>query len=209
MAEKPTITPRENGPLLVKNLQHLVLPGGQAAETKQVLALCRCGQSSNKPFCDGSHNDAGFDGSSPSAPPDGRDFAYEGGGVIVTFNKHLCSHAAECGKRLPAVFDVSQKPWVQPDKGTAEQIAAVVAACPSGALRMSTDGGDTQHKVGEAARITVDTDGPYRVENVALDDAAFADGQSMAKFVLCRCGHSKNKPFCDGSHGAAGWTSDD
>ena len=208
MTDTPTITPRENGPLLVKNLQTLVLPDGAAAETKPVMALCRCGQSQNKPFCDGAHNDAGFDGSPPDTVPSGREYAYEGNGVTVTYNKNLCSHAAECGRRLPAVFDAKQKPWVQPENGSAQQIAEVVAACPSGALKMSADGGPTQHLVGDGITITVEANGPYRVENLPLDADGWVEGASRDKYVLCRCGQSKNKPFCDGSHGAAGWTPD-
>lgn len=208
MTDKPTITPRENGPLLVKNLGTLVLPDGTQAEPKPVMALCRCGQSQNKPFCDGAHNDAGFDGSTPEAPPSGREFAYDGNGVKVTYSKNLCSHAAECGKRLPAVFDVTQKPWVQPDKGTPDAIAQVVAACPSGALKMSTTDTPTSHLVGTAQTVTVEPNGPYRVENLDLEGAAWIDGASRNKYVLCRCGQSRNKPFCDGSHGAADWTPD-
>lgn len=209
MSDDPTITPRENGPLLVKHLDELVLPDGSRAETKPVMALCRCGLSKTKPFCDGSHKDAGFDGSPPQAPRETRDYSYVGGGITVTFNKHLCSHAAECGKRLPAVFDVSQKPWVQPDKGTPEAIAEVVRACPSGALRMARNEEDPAHLVADGARITVDRDGPFRVDQVALEAETWISGQSRGKYVLCRCGQSKNKPFCDGSHVAAGWTSDD
>ena len=52
---KPSINPAPNGPYLVKNLEHLTNQKGPV-ETKETIALCRCGASNNKPFCDGTHN---------------------------------------------------------------------------------------------------------------------------------------------------------
>lgn len=208
MSDTPIIIPRENGPLLVKNLTRLVLPDGSEAEAKAVTALCRCGKSGNKPYCDGSHNDAGFDGSAPETGHESRDFSYEGGGVTVTYNKHLCSHAAECGKRLPQVFDTSAKPWIQPGKADAAAIADVIAACPSGALKMTTGSNAPEHIVPEGTEIAVERNGPYRVRNIPLEADTFVSSQSHAKYVLCRCGLSANKPFCDGTHRDAGWKDD-
>ncbi len=53
--ETPKITLKENGPLIVENVPELILSDGSKAEAKPMMALCRCGQSSNKPFCDGTH----------------------------------------------------------------------------------------------------------------------------------------------------------
>jgi CDGSH-type Zn-finger protein len=58
--DKPTITPRPNGPYLVKGPVTLVDAEGKAFTTSETFALCRCGQSSNKPFCDGTHGRVGF-----------------------------------------------------------------------------------------------------------------------------------------------------
>ena len=56
------ITPRENGPYLVKGPIELVDPDGNVYDTggKEIVALCRCGASTNKPFCDGTHSKIGF-----------------------------------------------------------------------------------------------------------------------------------------------------
>ena len=62
MAEKPTIECAENGPYLVKNLAQLQNSKGESLETRPVIALCRCGKSENKPFCDGTHSRIGFTG---------------------------------------------------------------------------------------------------------------------------------------------------
>ncbi len=58
-ASKPTINPLPDGPYLVEGLENLRNRAGQV-ETQPKIALCRCGKSSNKPFCDGSHWHMGF-----------------------------------------------------------------------------------------------------------------------------------------------------
>jgi hypothetical protein len=75
-----------------------------------------------------------------------------------------------------------------------------VRRCPSGALSYSIDG--VEHRDQErTAAITVTKDGPYGVTGGAeIAGTARGDGASMEHFSLCRCGASKNKPFCDGSH---------
>ena len=56
-----TITPRDNGPYVVEGVIKLVDKEGNEFETQERTVLCRCGQSSNKPFCDGTHRDCGFE----------------------------------------------------------------------------------------------------------------------------------------------------
>ncbi len=127
-----TIEERENGPLVVKNLGDLRLADGTAAEAKPVMALCRCGGSQNKPFCDGTHNNIGFESAGSDVAAKDKIRAYEGADVTVYYNALLCSHAGECGRRAAAIFNPNQKPWIQPDNGTKEQIHEVMQACPSG-----------------------------------------------------------------------------
>ena len=205
MEDGPKIMPKENGALVVQGAAEFVLPDGTTAEPAEKRFLCRCGQSANKPYCDGSHRDAGFASAAEAVSSKDRVYNYAGAEITVHYNKLLCSHAGECGKRLKAVFDPGARPWVQPDNGSVDDIKAVVAACPSGALTYS-DTGAPAHIVGKDARITVEPNGPYRVENVALAGEGYrAASASEDKFVLCRCGLSKNKPYCDGSHSDAGW----
>lgn len=207
MSDDPTILARENGPLIAKNVTRLVDEQGQDIEVKPVMALCRCGHSKNKPFCDGSHKEAGFQSS--GGTPEGADrfFTYEGEDVTVSFNPRLCSHAAECGRLASHIFDPAKKPWVQPDMGTVADVQAVISACPSGALQMSTTGGVPETIVADRPMVMMQKDGPYWLTGVSIETDVSAEGQSAEKYVLCRCGLSGNKPYCDGSHRDAGWKS--
>ena len=203
------IEQRENGPLVVKNLSDLRLADGTAAEAKPVMALCRCGGSQNKPFCDGTHAQIGFD-STAATDISERDSVqvYAGKDFTIFYNSLLCSHAGECGKGAQKVFDLGQDPWIQPDNGTEDEIATVMAACPSGALRYARTGGEPRLVAGDHVYITIEKNGPYRVHNIPIDAEFRAEGGSASKYVLCRCGKSANKPFCDGAHSDAGWTDD-
>ena len=74
MSEPLVIRCRENGPLVIQGPFRLVDHLGNAFELpndKPAVALCRCGASGNKPFCDGSHRQCGFQAPSPLAAPDG------------------------------------------------------------------------------------------------------------------------------------------
>ena len=127
---------------------------------------------------------------------------YEGRSGIVTYDAKRCIHAAECVHGLPAVFDPNAKPWVNPDGADAAALVAAVARCPSGALAIeSTDAGPTAAPADNAATLTAN--GPaYLRGDIALVSSDGA-AQAEARMALCRCGASRNKPYCDGSHTAA------
>jgi uncharacterized Fe-S cluster protein YjdI len=69
---------------------------------------------------------------------------YEAPGITVTFDPNICTHSGKCVRGLPAVFDVARSPWVKPELATAEQVAAQVARCPSGALQCELGGDDDE-----------------------------------------------------------------
>ena len=204
--DTPRIDVRENAFLRVANVMSLTGTNGEELETKPVMALCRCGMSQNKPFCDGSHKRNGFDGSPADGEVKEKVLSYRGEEIDIHYSILLCSHAAECGRRLEAVFDQNRRPWIDPDMGSVEDIKAVVAACPSGALRYNLKDADPLNIDGDSVSIKVDKNGPYRVSGISLADAKFSDAATEKKYVLCRCGLSKHKPFCDGSHKDEGWS---
>ncbi len=124
---------------------------------------------------------------------------YEGNGIVVEYEVARCIHAERCVRGLPRVFDSAARPWIQPSHAAADAIAEVIRQCPTGALRYRrTDGGEEEHPAEN--RVSVVPDGPlYLVGRLRLrtPDGAVAEEQRIA---LCRCGDSKNKPFCDNSH---------
>ncbi len=207
MSEPPVIEERENGPLVVKHIRTMTGADGAPVAVKEVMALCRCGQSKNKPYCDGTHNDIGFE--SRGGTPAGKDrlIAYEGEGYAIHFNPMVCAHAAECNRISPEIFDTSKKPWIQPGNGSREAALAVVAGCPSGAITVSEGDGPVEHLYAETqADVTVIKDGPYWVSEVEPPAPVNGEAMSPRKYTLCRCGMSGNKPFCDGSHRDKGWS---
>ena len=213
MVDLPKISPAENGPLIVENPPKLTGSYNDETEGRPKLALCRCGASSNKPFCDGTHMKTGFstapDNSQLRNEPIDYTGVVDGTTVTISYTPVLCTHAAQCQARAREVFNPGSKPWVKPENGTLENILDVMAACPSGALRVSVGDVPSQHMTSGAVEIEVEKDGPYHVKNVALDAEFNGVGASRAKYSLCRCGLSKNKPFCDGTHHDAKWSDED
>ncbi len=205
-SHQPVIEERPSGPLVAKSIPRLIDPAGEDLQVRPAMALCRCGQSKNKPYCDGSHNDIGFvTDPSPDRTPDGMR-VFKGKQVDVHYNRLLCSHAGVCGARLKAAFDTRRDPWIVPDNATPDQIRDVVEACPSGALSWSEPGGQAQHIVEKEPGVNIERNGPYRVVKIPLASGIHVEGASPDKYVLCRCGASKNKPFCDGSHADIDWS---
>lgn len=125
---------------------------------------------------------------------------YTGTDITVTFDMKRCIHARNCFLKLPQVFDPAQRPWVQPDNAPAEEIAAMVRTCPSGALAFRKGG--AEEMAPPINRISVLENGPLAVAgNIETEGA-----QSEVRVTLCRCGLSKNKPYCDYSHVEGGFT---
>jgi CDGSH-type Zn-finger protein len=202
----PTIEPTLNGPYVVTSVASLSNSRGEKMDARPRMALCRCGGSENKPFCDGTHARIGFESNKLNdRTPDHRD-TYTGADVTVHDNRGICQHAGFCTDDLPAVFKLHQDPWIDPNGATSEAIIAQVRRCPSGALSYSVRG--TEHRdQSRAPVITVSKDGPYRVTgHIDLNTERWGEGASKEHYALCRCGGSKNKPFCDGTHWSIGFT---
>ena len=197
------IEPLLNGPYLVENLEALTNSKGGALATKEVLALCRCGCSTTKPFCSGMHKQVGFNSAHLSDGSLDRRVDYQGDGITIHDNRGICAHSGFCTDNLREVWRLKQEPWIDPHEATAGEIAAVVRMCPSGALSYSIGGVEHRDREGSPT-ILVSRNGPYFVNGgIELVDAPGGDGASREHYTLCRCGQSRNKPFCDGSHWAA------
>ncbi|MDA1264034.1 MAG: CDGSH iron-sulfur domain-containing protein [Planctomycetota bacterium] len=183
----------ENGPLLVSGVERLSGSDGPIQAGAE-FALCRCGASANKPFCDGAHGGAGFTGAKDPSRTEDRTDEYVGEALTVRDNRGLCAHAGVCTEILPEVWRMHEEPWIDPDGAPPEAVAAVVRACPSGALSSNFPGDDAGEEEGPS--VLVVPNGPYVVKGLSE-----VDGEPVsATCTLCRCGASKNKPRCDGSH---------
>ena len=183
------------------------LPNGpyQFTDGPKTQALCRCGGSKNKPFCDGTHGRIGFSDRKLSDGRDDRRVTYAGKAITIFDNRALCAHAGYCTDGLKAVFRQRETPWIDPEGASVREIIAIVERCPSGALSYAIDGVEAAPPQ-RPPRMTATKDGPYAVTGgIELVDVARGEGASTEHYTLCRCGASKNKPFCDGSHWEAGF----
>ena len=206
----PGILTAKNGPYLVTNAPAVRDHLGQKLDLPPQLALCRCGASAMKPFCDGAHATSGFtDDKDPKRIADRRD-TYPGEQVTIFDNRGICQHSGLCTDRLATAFRTGAEPFVAPSGARMDELIRAIRDCPSGALSLAFDNAEARdlvdwHGTREQA-IQVTQDGPYRVTGaIPLADATGADvpravGSSREHYALCRCGHSRNKPFCSGMH---------
>jgi CDGSH-type Zn-finger protein/truncated hemoglobin YjbI len=206
----PGIQSQRDGPYLVTNVERLTDWLGDALPTRPQMALCRCGRSATKPFCDGTHAEIGFDSAKdPARVPDRRD-TYVGQQVTILDNRGICQHSGFCSDRLATAFRAGREPFVAPSGGRMDELIRAVRDCPSGALSYAVDGHEARAQVDHGGTrvpaIEVTKDGPYRVTGaIALTDGdGNAErrnrGASREHYALCRCGQSQNKPFCSGMH---------
>lgn len=197
--KKTTITLAPNGPCLVKDLKNLSNQHGNL-EVTETIALCRCGASSNKPYCDGTHSKIGFSSEKHNDRVKDKRESYQGSHITIHDNRGICAHAGVCTDNLSKVFRMKLEPWIDPDAASTDEIIAVIEKCPSGALSYSINGIEHEDQSSDSA-VFIAPNGPYVISggNYLLETTV-GEGASKYRYTLCRCGASKNKPFCDGSH---------
>jgi CDGSH-type Zn-finger protein/truncated hemoglobin YjbI len=207
-ALKQRVQVRPNGPYIVTNVDTLTTWLGESCSSTPRMALCRCGASASKPFCDGTHARKPFDDTKdPKRVPDRQD-TYIGQQVTILDNRGTCAHSGFCTDRLSRVFHLKEDPFITPSGARMDEIVRAVRNCPSGALSLAIDGREARDTVDTVRKpsIEVSKDGPYRVTGgiPLVDDKGAAvtrnAGASLEHYSLCRCGHSQNKPFCSGMH---------
>ncbi|MEO1536302.1 MAG: CDGSH iron-sulfur domain-containing protein [Pseudomonadota bacterium] len=118
---------------------------------------------------------------------------YAGENIAISFDMKRCIHARNCFLKLPQVFDPSRRPWVDPDAAPVEEIAAMIRTCPSGALTFEKTG--AEEMAPGINRASTCENGPN-----AFHGNLSVSGEAMTRATLCRCGKSKNMPYCDYSH---------
>lgn len=169
--------------------------------------LCRCGRSRSKPFCDDSHLDeprVDVKESADHGPRSERTDVFQNtqDGAVITDDLSLCSKAGYCKDRFTGVWQMLGSA----DPAVRERMQRMVELCPSGRLAWAESADAPEHEPEYEPEIAVFRNGPLFVRGRV--PVVGADGQPYEvrnRQVLCRCGQSQNKPFCDGSHTIVGF----
>ena len=126
---------------------------------------------------------------------------YSNGELTVVWKPNLCIHAGECVKTLPEVYKPDQKPWINVENATTQELKDQIAKCPSGALSYYMNNDENQESHQLETKVEVRENGPLLVYGTLW--VTDKDGNVEVKnktTAFCRCGASQNKPYCDGSH---------
>lgn len=129
-------------------------------------------------------------------------YSYKGTEVEVTWDQKRCIHAKECVHGLPEVFDISKKPWIQPNKADpVSNLKDVIQKCPTGALRFFQNQESSLDLIPETNTIRIIENGPlYLSGDIRIVTMEEVELLKDTRIAMCRCGQSSNKPFCDNSH---------
>ena len=121
----------------------------------------------------------------------------EGKSVTIAFEGKRCIHARFCVLGAPAVFLANVAgPWIKPDGESVENVLHTIRQCPSGALTYRRHDGGVEEKAPDVNLVRLRENGP-----LAMHAQMNLKGKGkLLRATLCRCGASKNAPFCDSSH---------
>ena len=219
----PKIEVTKNGPYIVHGNVKLVRKADITSEhgepmTWQKIAvleseedtyLCRCGHSANKPYCDDSHLRVGFDGTETAATNtfEERKIVHEGSsGIVIKRDNSICADAGFCGNRFKKIKDLASETG---ESIVRAQVIAMIERCPSGSFSYAMAEGQPNIEPDLPVQVAVTTEmtdegpiaGPLWVTGYIPVERS--DGKPMEtrnRVTLCRCGQSKNKPLCDGTH---------
>lgn len=142
----------------------------------------------------------------PTAPRNEDIEIVRGVNGTIYFDAKRCVHSRHCVLEEPAVFQANREgEWIFPDNATAERVNRVALNCVSGAIRFERHDGGGNEVAPEVNLIRMRENGPLAFNAELRLVAASGDTNNELRVTLCRCGQSKNKPFCDQSHIASGF----
>lgn len=132
--------------------------------------------------------------------------SYENASIRVLWDSAICIHTGICLRSGDGAFDVERRPWVDVEAAETATIVAAIEACPSGALRYERLDGGPQERPRVPTTVVPWPDGPLMVRGEILVQDRHGDTfVSGPRAAMCRCGSSKNQPFCDLSHRESGF----
>jgi CDGSH-type Zn-finger protein len=173
--------------------------------SKDTYTLCRCGESQEKPYCDGTHNETGFDGTETASrkPYIEKAEVYEGSELRLTDAHEFCDHSRFC-LRSGGIRNLIARSDDPEAKQTAIDEAMI---CPSGRLVLwDKKTGKPFEKEFEPSIVLIHDEqkkcqGPIWVRGgIPVESSDGTIYEPRNRVTLCRCGKSENKPYCDGSH---------
>ena len=224
MAEQPRIKITQNGPYLVSgnvpiSVQIIATDAdgepnqwieGESLEAPARYLLCRCGNSGNKPFCDGTHAKVNFDGTETAsrAPYVQQAKVFDGPEMALSDVPELCATARFCHLYGTVWRQVRRTD----DPAVRAHFVRQVGDCPSGRLVAwdKETGMPVEpvlpQSIGLVQDPTKNVSGPLWVRGgIEVESADGEVYEVRNRQTLCRCGASRNKPFCDGSHISVGF----
>ena len=168
-------------------------------ESRDMYALCRCGRSNDKPYCDGSHATSEWPEAETAdrRPMADRASRIEGAAGVMLDDESVCIGAGFCGTKTTNAWDLIDE---EGDEAR-ERVTAMVGRCPTGRLAIIPAGEEGLVEPALGAEIAVVPGGPLWVRGgVNVESADGTPWEVQNRRTLCRCGASNNKPFCDGAH---------
>lgn len=177
---------------------------GREFPQSEQYSLCRCGKSKNAPFCDGSHVKAGFDGTEVASREKYSDRAelLEGPGLDLR-DDNRCAYARFCHREGGSVWELTEE---SDDQKTREEAIIAASQCPAGRLvALDKTGKAIEPEYEQSIEIIQDpgkkVSGPIFVKgNIPIESSEGFVYEERNRVTLCRCGNSRNKPFCDARH---------
>jgi CDGSH-type Zn-finger protein/uncharacterized Fe-S cluster protein YjdI len=182
---------------------------GESFQVGGTYTLCRCGRSLRKPFCDGAHRTVDFDGTetADTGVTADRQRPYPGGThIVVKFDDSLCMDAGFCANRVTTIERMVPE---TADTAVRSQVIAMIERCPSGALTYALATGEPDIEPDYPQQVAVVTEitstgpieGPLWVTGcIPIERADGEPFETRHRVTLCRCGRSKSRPLCDGTH---------
>lgn len=184
---------------------------GKTYPPMQNYALCRCGQSSTMPFCDGHHKHIDFDGSETALRQPFFEQAeiFEGPRFAMADVENLCAFARFCHAKHGDAWDLLE----EGDEAYQDECLRAICECPAGRLvALDKETREPIEPTYEPSIVilqdpSIYCSGPIWLRGgIPIESADGTQYEIRNRVTLCRCGRSENKPFCDATHVGIGFS---